>query len=267
VCGPVAVRGARPGGTLAVRIESVETSEWGYTFAGSREMPNVALSERLGVADEPIGLLHWRLDRRAGAWVDQHGHRVASAPFHGCIGVAHAPGLEPAPDPWRPRRTGGNLDCRHLVAGSTLLLPIEAEGALLSIGDTHGAQGDGELGGMAIECMAARTRLTLSLLDRPVEEPVALTPAGLIVLGLGERMDEAVQDAASRMLDLLVSVLGVTRSEALALASCAMDVRVTQVVNGAVGAHALLPAAFLLENGIDLGVRLGVGEPRRPQAQ
>jgi acetamidase/formamidase len=256
VCGPIAVRGARAGGTLVVRIEAIETGDWGYTWAGSREIGSSGLNEAVGVADEPEALLRYRIDRDAGMCVNQHGHRVALSPFHGCIGTAHAPGLEPAPDPWHPRRTGGNMDCRHLVAGSTLLLPIEADGALLSVGDTHAAQGDGELGGMAIECMATRSRLRLSLDECPVDGPIALTPDGLVVLAFAERMDQAIAGAVSGLLDLLGPALGLGRAEALALASSAAHARVTQVVNGVVGAHALLPAGFLGENRIELGARL-----------
>ena len=257
VCGPIAVRGARAGGTLVVRIESIETGDWGYTYAGSREIGNVALNERIGVADLDAGQLRYRIDRAAGVCVNQHGHRVRLAPFHGCIGTAHVPGLEPVPNPWHPRRTGGNMDCRHLVAGTTLLLPIEADGALLSVGDTHAAQGDGELGGAAIECMAARTRLRLSLSDRPVDGPIALTPDGLVVLAFGEDLDAAIGGAVGRLIDVMVAALGIGRAEALALASAAAHVRVTQVVNGVVGAHAMAPAEFLRENKVDLGLPFG----------
>lgn len=261
LCGPIAVRGARAGGTLVVEIEEVATGDWGYTWAGSAGVGNVAFNERIGVGDGAPALLRWRIDLDAGVWVNQHGHRVRSSPFHGCIGVAHAPGLDPTPDPWRPRRTGGNMDCRHLVAGSTLLLPIEAEGALLSVGDTHGAQGDGEIGGMAIECMAARTRLRLSLSERRVDGPVALTPDGLIVLGFADAMEEAMAAAVSGLLDVLGAALGLGRSEALALASAAADVRVTQIVNGTAGAHALLPASFIAESGIDVRDCLALSAP------
>lgn len=258
LCGPIGVRGARAGATLAIAIESVETGQWGYTWAGGRDWPDAALFERLAVADQSPALLRWRIDAPAGACINQHGHRVPLAPFHGCIGLAHAPGAMPPPNPWHPRRTGGNIDCRHLTAGSTLLLPIECDGALLYLGDTHAAQGDGELSGMAIECMATRTRLRLSLSKRPLAGPAALTPDGLVVLGFGEGLDAAIAEAVRGLLDLIGPALGLERAEALGMASVSAHMHVTQLVNGVVGAHALLPARFAEANGIDLPESLGL---------
>ena len=106
-----------------------------------------------------------------------------------------------------PRWHGGNLDCRELVAGSTLYLPIPVDGALLSVGDGHAAQGDGEVGGTAIECPMERIDLTLDLRDSsstaPLTTPVADTPAGWVCMGVGDDLDEAAAEAMDAMLDLL----------------------------------------------------------------
>jgi acetamidase/formamidase len=137
---------------------------------------------------------------------------------------------------------GGNLDCRELVAGSTLWLPVEVEGALFSVGDGHATQGDGEVSRLAIECPMRRVELTFSVRkDLRLAMPAAETPAGWLALGIGQTLDEAEKMALNGMLDHLQTAYDLGRSHALALASCVVHLRVTQVVNETVGIHALLP--------------------------
>ena len=148
------------------------------------------------------------------------------------------PGVHPT---YPPRVWGGNLDCKELVAGSTLFLPIPVAGALFSAGDGHARQGDGEVSGLAIECPLERAEVTLEVRsDLELETPVADTPAGWVTFGLHENLDVAAAFATSAMLDLMERELGLTRKEALAFASVVVDLRVTQVVNGVRGVHALL---------------------------
>jgi acetamidase/formamidase len=239
--GPVAVRGARPGQVLAVRVDDVVPGAFGTTYCGLRD---TALNRRLGVLDEPV-VLRWTV--ADGVATTQHGHRVATAPFLGVMGV-------PPAEPGRhstvpPRWHGGNLDCRELVAGSTLYLPVTVPGALLSVGDGHAAQGDGEVSGTAIESPVEAT-LGLDLLDDlhglTLRTPVAHTPAGWLAMGVADDLDTATGHALDAVLDLMGALHGIGRSEALALASVLVDLRVTQVVNQVVGVHALLPAGRLL---------------------
>jgi acetamidase/formamidase len=237
--GPVAVRGARPGMVLEVRIDDVVPAAWGTTYAGARR---TAWNARLGI--EQPAVLAWEIDVVAGTARNQHGQSVATRPFLGVIGMPPAEAGRHSTVP--PRWHGGNLDCRELVAGSTLYLPIPVDGALLSVGDGHAAQGDGEVSGTAIECPMDRVDLTLGLRDRlfgnlPLTTPVARTPAGWVTMGLGDDLDEAAADAMDAMLDVLVALHGVGRSDALALASVAVDLRVTQVANQTFGVHAVLP--------------------------
>jgi acetamidase/formamidase len=132
------------------------------------------------------------------------------------------------------------MDCKELVAGTTLYLPIPVEGALFSAGDGHAVQGDGEVSGTAIEA-PTRAQLTLDLQDDPVLEwPAARLEGAWITLGFDEDISVAGQIALEGMLALLGRELGVSGADALALASLAVDLRVTQVVNGAQGVHALL---------------------------
>jgi acetamidase/formamidase len=216
--GPIEVRGARAGQTLAVRIDEVTPRSWGITFA------------------EGDGIL-WRIDGDTAT--DAHGKTVSLAPFLGVIGMPPAePGVHSTIP---PRRCGGNIDCKLLVSGTTLYLPIAVDGALLSAGDGHAAQGDGELSGTAIECPLERARITIDVRDDlDLRMPIARTADAWLAFGFDEDLDRAAELAAETMLDLMERELGVERRHALALASVAVDLHVTQVVNQAKGVHAIL---------------------------
>jgi acetamidase/formamidase len=215
LAGPVEVRGARAGRTLAVRIDDVAPGPWGVTFGNEHEM-------------------RWELldgTARSGRFA------VVMRPFLGVLGM-------PPPEPGAhstipPRRWGGNIDCKELVAGSTLFLPIPIDGALFSAGDMHAAQGDGEVSGTAIEC-PGRATLSFDVRDEPLEWPRARTRDAWITFGFGADVGAAAKVATDEMLVLLQELHDVSRDEALALASVAVDLRVTQVVNDAVGVHAVL---------------------------
>jgi acetamidase/formamidase len=216
--GPIEVRGARVGETLAVSIDEVVPGGWGVTFGDG---------VRFG----------WTI--RNGQATDDRGLTVAVEPFLGVIGM-------PPPEPGvfstgPPRRWGGNVDCKLLVAGSTLYLPIPVDGALVSAGDGHAAQGDGEVSGTAIECPLESVRLTLDLRDDlDLRMPIARTRDAWVAFGFDEDLDAAATLAVETMLDLMERELQTDRKHALALASVVVDVRVTQLVNGVLGVHAVL---------------------------
>jgi acetamidase/formamidase len=234
--GPIEVRGARAGGTLAVRIDELRVRHWGVTQAGGWSTP---LNDYLGVGeDAERHELHWSLDADAKVGRDQHGREVDLRPFLGVIGVA-------PPDPGEhltgpPRRWGGNIDCTELVAGATLYLPIGVDGALLFAGDGHARQGDGEVSQLAIECPMEHVRLTLSLADVELENPIARIDGAWLTFGFDEDLDVAAHQAVDGMLALMHRELGLERQDALALASVVVDLRVTQIVNGVRGVHAIL---------------------------
>ncbi|HST26005.1 MAG TPA: acetamidase/formamidase family protein [Gaiellaceae bacterium] len=233
--GPVEVRGARSGGTLSVRIDEVRVGSYGFTVGGGFSTP---LNERLGLADGDERLLVYELDADSG--VGRCGRRELDLrPFLGVLGM---PPDEPGRHPTAPpRRSGGNIDCKELVAGTTLLLPIPVDGALFSAGDCHARQGDGEVSQLAIECPAERVELTLDLRDDlELRWPIAWTPDAWIAFGFDEDLDEAAALALENMLDLMGREHGLDRREALALASAIVDLRVTQLVNGVRGVHAVL---------------------------
>ncbi len=241
LCGPVAIRGAEPGMALEVRIDALRPGPYGWTVAGGWGSD---FNRRLGVAEERGTVLSWTLDSEALTGRDQHGHGVALCPFMGVLGLAPAePGLHPTAP---PRATGGNIDCKELVAGTTLYLPVAVPGALFSVGDGHGAQGDGESGGTAIECPMDLVELTFGLRDDlRLTAPRACTDEGWLTFGFHEDLQEATYRALDAMLDLLRERHGIPRAQALALASVVVDLRVTQIVNGARGVHAVLPHGAL----------------------
>ena len=234
--GPIEIRGVRAGQTLAVRIDEVRVGSWGVTYAGGWQ---TALNDRLRVSEGEGRVLRWSLDADAGTARDADGREVELHPFPGVLGM-------PPPEPGihstsPPRRWGGNMDCKELVAGTTLFLPVPVEGALFSAGDGHARQGDGEVSQTAIECPLDRLELTLAIEERlQLETPVARTPEAWLTFGFDEDLDEAAATATDAMLELMGRELGLDRRDALALASVVVDLRVTQIVNGVKGVHAAL---------------------------
>ncbi len=235
--GPVAVRGARPGQVLAVRFESLRPVGWGWTVSAARDNE---LNRRLGLTDVEPSWLLWDIDADAGTATDDRGHTLAIAPFLGVTGVSPA---EPGEHSTIPPRAigGGNIDCRELVSGSTLYLPVAVPDALLSLGDGHADQGDGEVSGTAIEC-GMTTRVTLDLLDEvPVAGVHADTPAGRITFGFSADLNEATAQALDAMLSWMQGIYDLDKAAALTLASPTVSMRVTQIANDTWGVHALLP--------------------------
>jgi acetamidase/formamidase len=181
----------------------------------------------------------WELDPYGGTGRGPGGFEIALSPFLGVLGM-------PPPEPGvhstiPPRPWGGNLDCKELVAGTRLFLPIPVDGALFSAGDGHARQGDGEVSGSAIECGMEQAELTLALRDDlELDAPLAWTPEAWITMGLDDDLDRAAANATEAMIGLLRRRHDLGRREAVALASVVVDLRVTQVVNGVQGVHAVL---------------------------
>ena len=241
LCGPVAIRGAEPGMVLAVTVEELRTGTWGWNAGGGIWLEEAG--HPLGVVEEDVFLL-WTLDPDAMTGRNHLGHSVRLSPFMGVMGM---PADEPGVQSTRPPRTnGGNIDCKDLGVGSTLYLPVAVKGGLFSTGDGHAAQGDGEVSGTAIECPMERCTLRFELRDDwQLTTPRAHTPTGWLTFGFHEDLNKATATALSAMLDLIMEQYGVRRAEALALASVAVDLRVTQIVNAAQGVHAFLPHGAL----------------------
>jgi acetamidase/formamidase len=230
-CGPIAVEGAEPGDALRLEILGFEPSGWGWTAL----FPGFGL-----LADdfpEPA-LLGWRYDAAGPARLGDVA-AVPVQPFPGTIGVTPAAPGRHSVIP--PRRVGGNLDCRDLRAGTTLWLPVEVAGALLSVGDTHAAQGDGEVCGTAIES-PMRVELRIGL-DKGAAPPAPRyetagpgrhpldADGALVTTGIGPDLHRCARDATRAMIDLLGSRVGLEPETAYMLCSVAADLKLTEVVD------------------------------------
>jgi acetamidase/formamidase len=231
VNGPVEVAGAEPGDTLEVAILELVPGDWGWTAS----IPGFGL-----LADD-FGEPFYKVTAVPGAkgraefWPGIH---VPLAPFCGEMGVAPIAGpLSTIP----PDLHGGNMDTRHVIAGSTLFLPVFVGGARFSIGDGHAAQGDGEVCGTAIETpMRALVRLTVrkdihvsgpEFIAAP--DPNAELRAGhrYATDGIGPDLMAAARDAVRRMIDWLGREHGLSPVQAYLLCSVAVDLRISEIVD------------------------------------
>ncbi len=233
VTGPVRIDGAEPGDALKVTLLSFAPSGWGWTA----NIPGFGL-----LADQfPEPALHlWKYDPSSLAPAAYGpGGRVPLKPFAGTIGLAPAaPGLHSIVP---PRRCGGNMDIRDLAAGTELYLPVEVAGALFSLGDTHAAQGDGEVCGTAIESpMSVALRFDL-LKGANLPTPRFTTPGPVTrhldgagyeaTTGIGPDLMQAARDAVSAMVDLLASRFGMRPVDAYMLCSVCADLRISEIVD------------------------------------
>jgi acetamidase/formamidase len=231
--GPVAVRGARPGDVLVVDILDVRPAApfgWTHIRPGRGLLPEADFPEPfLQIWDVSDGVAA-RMRARSGTRV-----AVPQAPFPGVIGTAlDEPGSHST---MPPRKNGGNMDVKQLTAGAELFLPVWVPGALLSIGDAHAAQGDGEVCISAVE-MSAHVTLRVGLRQgRPLREPQLRTPgqpargAEFATTAHGPDLFASAQQAVRYLIDHLVAERGLTRQEAYVVASVAADLRISEIVD------------------------------------
>lgn len=238
VSGPIWVEGAQPGDALKVTIDSFAPQAqgergWGWTA----NIPGFGL-----LADQftDPALIIWDFDAATLApalWSSQA--RIPLKPFAGTIGCAPAEAGLHSVVP--PRRVGGNLDIRDLAAGTTLYLPVEVAGALFSVGDTHAAQGDGEVCGTAIES-PMDVVLTLDLVKGAnLKMPRFTTPGPVtrhldakgyeVTTGIGPDLMSGARDAVAGMVDLLCATRGISSVEAYMLCSTCGDLRISEIVD------------------------------------
>jgi formamidase len=233
VTGPIWVEGAEPGDALVITIDSFRPSSFGWTA----NIPGFGLLA--DQFDEPA--LHvWSLE--TGLAVPAAFGKTARVPLKPMVGtIGVAPGLPGLHSIVPPRRVGGNMDIRDLSIGTRLYLPVEVPGALLSAGDTHAAQGDGEICGTAIECamdVALEVQLEKGLdLAYPAFEtqgPVSrhLDQKGYhVATGIGEDLFQGARDAVSGTIDWLGRVHGVDPLDAYLLCSVCGDLRISEIVD------------------------------------
>lgn len=236
--GPVAVKGAKPGDVLEVRIKAVKPrTDFGYTLIKP-------LGGTLPEEFDAHTFRHIGLDLSRNVANLPWGMELPLAPFFGVMGTA-------PPAHWGrqtslvPRAFGGNLDNKELRPGATLYLPVFVEGALFSCGDGHGAQGDGEVCVTAIETALEGTFEFVLRDDISLAMPRAETPTHHITMGIDPDLDVCAKDALREMIGLITARTKLSREEAYMLCSLAADLRVTQTVNGSKGIHCMLPKSLV----------------------
>jgi acetamidase/formamidase len=231
--GPIYVEGAEPGDTIELRILGFEfLHPFGVTGfrPGSGTLPDEFPYARFRrIAINPA----------AGTAEFRPGVMLRLAPFWGSIGVA-PPEVIRRLSSGPPGAHAGNLDNKELVAGSTLYLPVHVPGALISIGDGHALQGDGEVTITALETSLRGTVQIFVRKGKQIRWPRAETPTHFVTMGLHPDLDEAARMATREMIDFLVSEKGMSRDEAYIFCSLAMDLRVTQLVDDTKGIHAMV---------------------------
>ena len=237
--GPIYVNGAMPGDVLEIRILQIElAADYGY----NRQRPYTG-----ALPDDFTGF--WQriipIDRtRRTATVAPGVIVPLNHPFFGTMGVA-PPQVMGRISSGPPGVHAGNMDNKELGAGSTLYLPVHVPGALFSAGDGHGAQGDGEVDLSAIETNLRGRFQFVVRKDMKLVWPRAETPTHWIVVGLNPRLDDAMKTAVRETISFITQRFPkLSREEAYAIASVAVDYHVTQVVDGTVGVHGMIPKAI-----------------------
>lgn len=243
VTGPVAVRGARPGDVLAVDILDIR---FGARYGINRIRPGAGMFPAALAAGSSVDTVAIPIDPEAGKGRVPPGVDIPLRPFFGIIATAPPPSWGTV-STVEPRENGGNMDCKELVAGTRLFLPVFIPGANVSIGDGHGAQGDGEIDQTAVEtCLEGDLRIGVAP-GVELDRPLALTPSGLVAMGFDVSLDVAARVAVDDLLRFLERHCGLPWMAGYRLASLTVDLRVTQVVNRVVGVHAVLPHEVLAQ--------------------
>jgi acetamidase/formamidase len=232
--GPIYVEGADSGDVLEVRLESIDLAiPYAYNGFGPRRG---FLPEDFDYAKTKI----IPLDRKRMVATFAPGIEIPLHPFFGSIGVAPPPSMGKVSS-GPPGIFAGNLDNKELVAGTTLFIPVWVPGALLEVGDGHAGQGNGEVDITALETsLRGRLRLIVRK-DLHFRMPRAETPTHWIAMGLDTNLTAATKQAVREAIDFLVTTKGLSRDDAYMLTSVSSDVAVTQLVDGTLGVHVMIP--------------------------
>lgn len=227
VTGPLWVEGAQPGDALVVEVLDIDVEDWGWTA----NIPG------FGLLNDQFPNAHLWVSRIRGNRVElPPGLTIPPVPMIGTIGVAPAERGQLPMIP--PHRNGGNMDIRHVTAGARLWLPVAVEGAMLSLGDTHAAQGDGEVCGTGIE-VGSTVHLRVSVeSQRGLVTPMLethqssqRTGTALVTTGIGPDLFHAARDATSHLIDEITNRTKLDPVDAYLLASVAADMHVSEIVD------------------------------------
>jgi acetamidase/formamidase len=249
--GPIFVNGAEPGDVLEIRILKIVPKKLGVNFnLPGKEFPTIGALAK----DFPDGFVkYFDLDWKTRTAVFKPGITIPLRPFPGTLAVGIDPD-DPAPrkggvkddklapvSSLRPWKNGSNMDINELVAGTTIFIPVFQTGGLIWTGDSHCAQGNGEVNLTAIECSFEDIELQpIVRKDMKLSWPRIETPTHHILVGFDEDLDKAFTNALNETVDFLATTKGLTRYEAYSLAAIAADCRVSQVVDIRKGVHCMI---------------------------
>lgn len=235
--GPVYIEGAEPGDTLEIRMLDLQfPADFGVNsvWPGGGGIPDAVTTRETFV---------YRYDAKRKVAYFKDGVEIPLKPFMGVMA------LSPPSEAGRvssipPGFFGGNLDIKHLTKGSTLYLPVSVPGGLFTTGDGHGAQGNGEVSGVAIETALTLTARFIVHKGKNLKQPRAETPTHFIAIGLDKDLRVAMKNALSEATAFIKDELGFTFNEALSIASTGVDFEVSQVVDQTLGVHAMIPKSI-----------------------
>ena len=237
--GPIYIEEAEQGDILEIKINAIDLAiPYGYNAIGQ----NGFLSDE--IFDRKMQIIQLDKEKMLGHFAD--GIEIPLRPFFGSMGVAppkEAGKWNSAP-PWIH---AGNLDNKELVAGTTLFIPVHVKGALFEIGDGHAAQGNGEVDITAIETSLKGTLQFIVHKGKLLKWPRAETPTHIITMGCDRDLNAATHIAVREMIQYLVQEKKLSQSDAYMLCSIAVDVNITQLVDGNVGVHAMLPKSIFVK--------------------
>jgi acetamidase/formamidase len=238
--GPIYVEGADSGDVLEVRFKSIRPA---INYACNSFGPRSGFLREDFPGTSRSKIIELDTVRMLGRF--SNGITLPLHPFFGSVGVAPPASMgrvNSAP----PGIHAGNLDNKELVAGSTLYIPVWTKGALLEIGDGHAGQGNGEVDITAMETSLVGHLQLVVRKDMHLTWPRAETPTHYIAMGIDTSLTQATKLAVRQAIELLVQVKGMSREEAYQLVSVAGDVDVTQLVDGPVGVHVMIPKSIFV---------------------
>lgn len=238
--GPVYIEEAEPGDVLEIKIHAIGLAiPYGYNAIGA----NGFLSDE--IFDRKMRIIYLDREKMIGHFAP--GIDIPLHPFFGSMGVAPpaAAGKWNSAPPWIH---GGNLDNKELVAGTSLFIPVHVKGALFEIGDGHAAQGNGEVDITAIETSLLGDLEFIVHKGKKMNWPMATTATHIITMGCDRDLNAATHIAVREMIHYLVEEKKLSQADAYMLCSVAADVAITQLVDGNVGVHVMLPVAIFLQH-------------------
>lgn len=238
--GPIYINGAEPGDSLEIRILDLT---FPAPFGVNSVWPGGG-----GIPDEvktrETFVYRYNMKRQTATFID--GIEIPLKPFMGVMALS-PPAEMGRQSSIPPNFYGGNLDIRHLTKGSTLYLPVSVPGGLFTTGDGHGAQGNGEVSGVAIETALTLTAKFIVHKGKKLALPRAETATHFIIVGLDKDLNKAMKNALSETCAFIRDELGYTFNQALSIASTAVDFEVSQVVDQTLGVHAMIPKSIFVD--------------------